>query len=400
MIAQIAWRSIRRHGRRSILIIFAVALSVAVMELVTGLMGGMRSDFFETMVATNGHIEVDHPGVATALDPLSLDVLIDNPDEIVAWFREQPEVATAEAILTFGALVVSERTSMPMVGHGVQRDTAFFTDVRRGTEQGTFPVNEHEILLSTVAADLLDVTVGDPVSVLVEDSSGAPYYLEFTIAGLFRSESPDFDERAFLVRHDSAAELLYLTNETRMVRVVLAEPAATDTIAAGAAARFGARARTWREMSGGLASLIEMFDVFMYAINILLVVVAASVITNAILMNVFEHVTEYGTMRAIGLTRRGELRLIVAEGLVYGVVGGVLGLLIGVPFVLWLSRVGIDLGAVMDSMGLGRELRPQPDPVQSAINALFGATTAVLGSLYAARVATRMTIIESIRGTA
>jgi putative ABC transport system permease protein len=117
-------------------------------------------------------------------------------------------------------------------------------------------------------------------------------------------------------------------------------------------------------------------------------------------MNVFEKVREYGMMRAIGLTRRGQFRLILAEGTSYGVAGSLLGLLIGVPLVLWFSTRGIYVGEMMDSFGMGREMTTSLDAAGAAINALFGATVAVAGSLYAAIVATRLSVIESVRGTA
>ncbi|MFO8042434.1 MAG: hypothetical protein R6U25_04460, partial [Alkalispirochaeta sp.] len=66
MIWKIAWGSVVRHGRRSLLIILVVAISVAVMLFVSGMLTGMRHDFFQSMVATGGHIQVDHPAGAEA----------------------------------------------------------------------------------------------------------------------------------------------------------------------------------------------------------------------------------------------------------------------------------------------------------------------------------------------
>jgi putative ABC transport system permease protein len=373
---------------------------------------------------------VDHVDAADALDPFSLELLIADWQAEREWFLAQPEVIRAEPILTFGALVLADGVSVPMVGHGVEQETGFFRDVRDGIVDGRFLTGASEILLSTETATMLDIAVGAEVSVLVEDSSGAPYYLAYTLAGVFRSESAEFDRSGFLITHAAAQELLYLGDETREIRVVLTDetlaPAVADRFAAArsalrssaAASRAGGagpdergntpspagstsmRVRDWEEINGGTAVLLRMFDVFMYAINLLIVTVAATVITNAILMNVFEKVREYGMMRAIGLTRRGQFRLILAEGTSYGVAGSLLGLLIGVPLVLWFSTRGIYVGEMMDSFGMGREMTTSLDAAGAAINALFGATVAVAGSLYAAIVATRLSVIESVRGTA
>ena len=407
MIWKIAWGSVRRHGRRSLLIILAIALSVAVMEFVVGMMSGMRKDFFETMVSSGGHLQVEHPDAEDALDPTSLELLIPEWAQYRDWFADQPEVLRAEPLLTFGALLVNEGTNAPMIGYGVRPDTGYFSDVRGGIEEGRFlsgdqlapapaagdttddttgdtaPAEPREILISTETATMLDLTLGDPAMILVEDSTGAPYYLDYTVVGTFRSDSGEFDESSFLISHTAAQDLLYVGEETREIRVALTDETLAPQVAERFAAAFpgttggtagprgahsraprgagqggapgsaapGAAAptdsetaaqpgssapqnassgasgadtpntadartsapapvtiRTWREIQGGTAVLLEMFDIFMYAINILIVIVAATVITNAILMNVFEKMREYGMMRAIGLTNRGVFR--------------------------------------------------------------------------------------------
>ena len=143
-----------------------------------------------------------------------------------------------------------------------------------------------------------------------------------------------------------------------------------------------------------------MFDVFMYAVNLLIVIVAATVITNAILMNVFEKIEEFGMMRAIGLTRKGQFGLVLAEGASYGVVGSLLGIAVGVPIVIWFSTHGINFGEMMDSFGLGREVTTRFDLERTIVTAAFGAAVAIGGSLYAGVTAMRLSVIESIRGSA
>lgn len=457
MIWKIAWGSVVRHGRRSLLIILVVAISVAVMLFVSGMLTGMRHDFFQSMVATGGHIQVDHPDSAEALDPYSLELLMEEWRDAQQWFAAQPETVRAEPILTFGAMVLMEGSTVPMVGHGVQPETGFFADVREGITAGRFlsagagvqgtggstggAIDDTtdndtpdsgsadrplpEILLSTETAGMLQVSVEDTVSVLVEDSTGAPYYLAYTVVGLFASNSPEFDQSAFLISHRAAQELLYLEDHTRQVRVVLEDENDADAVAArfaegpgggttaeadepggsvqpdsSTSSSEGLRVRTWREINGGLAVLLEMFDVMMYAVNLLILIVAATVITNAILMNVFEKIEEFGMMRAIGLTRKGQFGLVLAEGTSYGVIGSLLGVAIGVPVVLWFSQHGIYFGEMMDSFGLSREVTTRFDATRTVVDTLFGAAVALAGSLYAGVVAVRMSVIESLRGSA
>lgn len=402
MIWKIAIGNLRRHGKRSALIVLAVAMSVAVMEIVVGMLHGMQDDFFLTMVSSAGHLTIDAAGSEDALDPLSLDDLVGNWERYERWLRNRPETVRVEPFLSFGALLVNERKNVGIAGYGIERDSGFYQDVRSGLVEGHFLEESGEILVSESTGDLLDLEVDGTVLVLVEDTTGAPYYLDYRIAGMYRSDSVELDEGAFLVGIDDARELLYLGDEVREIRVILNDPAAAALVAEQFRETFrdqGVRIRTWREKNRGLIVLFEMMDVFMYAINVLIVIVAATVITNAILMNVFEKTEEFGMMRAIGLTRRGQFGFVMAEGTVYGVVGSALGLALGIPVVLYFETHGIDFGAAMESFGLGRTLNFSFRPGAAVTNALFGALVALTGSLYAAIVATRLSILESLRGS-
>ena len=407
MIWKIALGSVMRHRMRSVIIIAVVAISVAAMLFLTGMMDGMRRDFFETMVATGGHVQIDHADTADALDPVSLELLISDWRDLRRRLSGREGVLRVEPVLTFGGLMLVDGTSAPMQGNGVEPDTGFFWDVRSGLESGSFLDGSGSgVLISRETAGILEVDTGGTVSVLVEDSTGAPYYLAYEVRGIFRSDSPEFDASNFLIGHAAAQELLYLDDRTRELRVVLNDREAAAPFAAAVTAELAERpgqtlrVRDWREINGGLAVLIEMFDVFTYAINLLIVIVAATVITNAILMNIFEKIEEMGMMRAIGLTRRGQAALILAEGGVYGVLGSVAGMLIGVPLVLYFARTGIELGAATDTFGLGTAIYTRFDPMSTVLTALFGASVAVVGSLYAARTATRLSIMDSLRGSA
>lgn len=402
MIWKIALGNLLRHGKRSVLIVLAIAMSVAVMEVVVGMLHGMQDDFFFTMVSSAGHLRIDATEREDALDPLSLDLLVNDWERYEAWLREQPETVRVEPLLSFGALLVNDRKNIGIVGYGIERDTGFYRDVRNGIVTGHFLTEPGEVLISESTRELLGLEPDGTVLVLAEDSTGAPYYLDYRIAGVYRSDSAELDEGAFFMGIEDARELLYLGDDVREIRTILDDPDSAGQVAGRFRATFvdqGVRIQTWREQNRGLIVLLEMMDVFMYAINILIVIVAATVITNAILMNVFEKTEEFGMMRAIGMTRRGQFGFIIAEGAVYGVVGSLIGLAIGIPIVLHFQTQGIDFGTAMESFGLGRTINFSFRPTAAVTNAIFGALVAIAGSLYAAIVATRLSILESLRGS-
>lgn len=397
---KIAFLSIRKHLKRTLLIVGAVALSVMVLLLVSSIFEGLRQGFFEKMLSSSGHIQVQAQGRSEALDPYSLEYTLENPEELMNTLGEDPRVRKMDSILSFGALLIHDRENAPVQGHGIHTDTPYFSDVREGIQAGSFLDSDGEILVSEATRELLGLELGGPAVVLAEDSTGSPFYIEYTVSGIFRTDSPEFDQSTFLITHSAAEELLYLENATTEIRLTLDEREAAAAFKERhreAAEEAGGEIRTWREIYGSFTVMLEFFDLFMYVINLLVVIVAGTVITNAILMNVFEKSGEYGTMRAIGMKRRQHFMLVLTEGSVQGLLGALLGIAVGIPITVYLQQNGIYVGAATDAFGLGSSVYTVLTIRNVLLGLLTGVLVAVVGSLYAAAVNMRFTLVDLTR---
>lgn len=264
------------------------------------------------------------------------------------------------------------------------------------------PEGPQDITLSEPTAGVLGAGMGGEVIVLTQDSAGRPYYRQYTVAGIFKTGSPEFDDRRFFLTHSEAANLLYLGERTIEIRVQLASPddagefvERTEEIAS----QYQIEAVTWRDIHGSFAVALEFFDIFKFVIDLLVVIVAATVITNAILMNVFELTGEYGTLRAIGLKKKQQLLIIMSEGALEGFAGSLGGLAVGVPLILILRQHGIDIGEIASGFGLDPVLRFAVEPGQIIRSFVAGGLIAVAGSLYAAFISVRMPIVEMFGGS-
>lgn len=396
---RIAFLNLRKHIKRTILIMGAVALSVVVLLFVSGLFEGMRTSFFESMLSSSGHLQAEAEGRSDALDPYSLDYILHNPEPIMRALRGDPRVTQVDSLLLFGGLLIRERENVAMQGRGISPDTPYFEDVREHIVEGEFLREESQILVSRSTADLLSLEVGGPAVVLTEDSTGSPFYMEYTVVGLYDTDSQELDESTFFITRSAAQELLYVGEGVTQIRANLTDRALAEAVAedhGGVAAEAGGEIRTWREIHGSFTVLLEFFDIFMIFMNLLVVIVAATVITNAILMNVFEKAGEYGTMRAIGMKRKQHFLLVLAEGSVQGALGSLAGVLLGVPLTLYFQFNGIYVGAASDAFGLGRTVYTLVRPDDVLLSLIAGVMVAVGGSLYAAVVNVRSSVVELV----
>ena len=399
---KVAWQNMRKHRRRTLVILFSVTLSVAVILLVSGMIEGLKVNFFRNMLQESGHLQILPRGREEALNPLDLKLMLNDPDTMLTDLKARPGVADAEKILTFGSLLLAGEKNLEIMGTGTRPDTRFFSKAAEGIYQGSFLGDDTEpgIVLSEKIAGLLGVGLNDPVVVLVEDSTGSPWYVEYPVTGLFRTDSRDFDEGNFFLMHEAAEELLYVPGQTREIRVLLKDQ---DTASRTAAVLRESpvysgvsEVKDWEQIHGSYLVLLKLFDVFMIFINFFTVIVVATVITNSILMNVFEHTREYGTLRAIGMKRRQLFGMILTEGFAQGLVGSLLGLAVGVPLVLYFQKHGMDWGEITESFGMGSSFAFSFSPAYALSSLITGIAIACGGSLYAGLVSVKLSIIDSL----
>jgi putative ABC transport system permease protein len=145
---------------------------------------------------------------------------------------------------------------------------------------------------------------------------------------------------------------------------------------------------------GDRASLLDQFnsavDVALGIIYVLLgvaILIALLGILNTLLLSIFERTRELGLLRAVGLNRRGVMRMIGTESVVMAVFGCLLGII-----------VGVSLGAAVSSALIERDfLTVVAIPWVSLIVFVVTAVVAgVLAALWPAWRAARLNVLQAI----
>ncbi|MDQ3186920.1 MAG: FtsX-like permease family protein, partial [Pseudomonadota bacterium] len=105
---------------------------------------------------------------------------------------------------------------------------------------------------------------------------------------------------------------------------------------------------------------------------------------------------EIGTSMALGVTRRGIMRLFLSEGILLGCIGGFLGLIVGLLLAHVLSSIGIPMSPPPGlSRGFTGQILVTWDIVLDSLALTVGTT--FLASVYPAWKASRMQIVDALR---
>jgi len=202
-------------------------------------------------------------------------------------------------------------------------------------------------------------------------------YELYNVSGVLRGISDAIDRSGVFMTEASFRELMTLPEGVHQIivrRPVDLELAAAQVRIQELASEYDVR--TWRQLMPTVASMLDAGRSAMVLMGFIIYLAIAVLILNAMLMAVFERVRELGVLKALGFSPFSLLGLILLESVIQTVMAIGIGLALGIPGILYLSRVGIDLGMLAGTSILGIAM----DPIwRAAINPrVFMAPVALL----------------------
>jgi ABC-type lipoprotein release transport system permease subunit len=221
------------------------------------------------------------------------------------------------------------------------------------------PSDPKGVVMGRRLAHTLGVELGDEVVLLSQGTDSAMAIDLYRVRGVLRGIGDATDRTGVFMTADAFRELLILPKGVHQI-VVRRPPGLPLSEAATQVSRVarGLDVQTWRQLKPTIASLLDSSRAAMFVMFFIVYIAIAILILNAMLMAVFERIRELGVLKALGAGPLDILRLIVAESAIQiGIAIGV-GLLLGVPALFYLTRVGIDLGSLAGISIVGIALDP------------------------------------------
>lgn len=152
----------------------------------------------------------------------------------------------------------------------------------------------------------------------------------------------------------------------------------------------------WIELADFYKKTVTLFGKQISLIKTIIALIIVLTISNSQNMSVLERTTEIGTMMAVGSRRSAILRMFILEGLMLGIIGGLVGVLLGYGLAAALSFIGIPMPPPPGmEVGFTAEILVAPPLVIDAF--VLAMITTVLASLMPALKASRLNIVDALR---
>lgn len=398
---RLAFRNIFRNRLRTALTLAAIVCGV--MAVIVS--GGFVEDVFvqlreSTIHSRLGHAQIHRQDYLEYGQREPTRYLIDAPGAVVEAVRALPQVRDVMTRVNFSGLASNGRADLPILGEGVEADkearlgsAMSFIAGRALHDSDTFGA-----VLGEGVAAALKLAPGSPLNLTVSTPDGALNALEFTVVGVFRSFSKDYDDRAVRITQTAAQELLY-TPAVHSIVVALNDTAHTEPVVARLRDQLGPQGyevKSWQELADFYNKTVALYKRQFGALQLIILVMLVLSVASTVNMVVYERTGEFGTLLALGLKRRQVFRLVLLENALLGLVGAALGVVAGVALAGAISAVGLPMPPPPGSnAGYTASIRIVPWVL--AVAAATGAASAALAAVLPGRRAARLAVVDALR---
>lgn len=355
---RIAWRNLWRNQRRTSIQLAAIAGSLFLALFFHHIAVGMYAVMIDGGVRSgSGHIGFYHERY---LEDRKVSDTV-HAQALITELQRTEGVKAVHARLYVPGLLRSSRNSRPASGLGLDFATEATQNPLLDPESlvaGSLPSRPDELVIGQDLADELRVSVGKKVVWMAQDVNGELASKRFRISGILRTGVQAIDAGTVMASRETLAELIGRPGAAHEVAVMLdgnnAIPKALPTLKAVAGrASDSTRAYPWQEAMPNLAAIIEVGHSKTQMIVATLLILVSIGTLNTMLMSVMERTRELGVIRALGVSKASIRRMILAEALVLGVTGSLIGVALTALVGLYTATVGMDFSAFYQDMDLG-----------------------------------------------
>ena len=343
---RLAWRNIWRQRRRTVIVVLAMGLGLALMMLYDGTVAGFQQAIYGNAIKIlGGNIQIHAAGYNS--DP-GKSPLLPLPDDqtVVDAARAQPQVVAASRRIKTRGLATSREGAFPVGIVGIEPEQELPVSLTaQNVAAGRLLASEDEdaAFIGQGLAEAMGIGLGDRFTLAGGATHDQMRTRTMTVIGIYDVGLPEIEKQTIYIALGEAQRLYGVTDQSTEVVLFLhalgQEPAVIEALAPSLAAyEFGSWETSFPELQAALGTKGGVMNVF----SVIILMIAGIGILNLLLMAVYERTREIGLLGAMGL-RPGQIStLFILEGTLMGLVGVAVGIVIGLVLNGLLGRIGID----------------------------------------------------------
>ena len=348
----IAWRYLRAkrsEGGISVMTLISmigIALAVAALIIVLAVRSGFRTEFVDAILGANAHVTVFEYNV----DPQNgkLNYAIKNYNALTEKIAKVPGVKRAAPIIRNQVMANSADFNTGVVVYGISLDNLKSIPNIAGSDRGQGNIDDFEngVAIGVGVAKSLRLDLGDRIKLIspngIQTAFGiSPRVKSFTVSYIFSAGHYEIDQTRLYMTFKDAQSFFDREGLADEIEVFIDEPELVERFEPYLKKLISENViiETWRDYAGGFLRALAIEDNVMLVIMIVLILLSTMNIISGLIMLVKNKGKDIGILRTMGLTRGSILRIFFLCGAGIGLVGTVLGVLVGILFVLNIDAI-------------------------------------------------------------
>ncbi len=336
--AAIARQNATRDTTRTASTATALMIGVGLVVFIAVFVYGFKVSIFDALDRT---LKSDGVSMSENFTPM--------PTGVVEAARTVPSVASALGIGTVETQVGGQSASVSAIDPIAARDLVRFDWKKGGSDAILSQLGANDSVVEESFAQDHKLAIGSSFTVNAIDGQQAA----FTVRGIYR------DPQLFVGYTITPAGLARLT-ETPTVSIMLTKLKPGVDLQVGTAQLRNAlkttyptvKVRTKQEHKDFINTTMSTFLNVFYALLALSVLISLIGVVITLLLAIYERTREIGMMRAIGTTRGQVRAMILHEGVITCLIGGIVGLFVGL-LLGWLITKGLESEGLAFSVPYG-----------------------------------------------
>jgi ABC-type lipoprotein release transport system permease subunit len=349
LFLMLAWRNLWRHRVRTLIVVAAMALGLAMMMFYDGLVAGFQQAIYGNAIKIlGGNIQVHASGYSSQADENPLLPLA-NDQSIVSAALALPQVQAASRRINTGGLISSREGAFAVEITGIEPEKEAQVNLAlQHVIAGKILTSDEAdvIFIGKGLADAMDVQVGDRVVMTGRSAHEQMRKRTMTVGGIYDLGMPDIEKRTVYLSLGEAQDLYNLNGQSTEVAITLKQLGQEPMVISALKPTLpGYEITSWETNFPELKAAIETKGGVMNIFSVVILLIAGIGILNLLLMAIYERTREIGLLGALGLRPREISTLFIMEGTLMGLVGVAAGIVLGLLLNGMLKRVGLDYTA-------------------------------------------------------
>ena len=391
LLIKLALRNLTRHKRRVLAIAVILAIGIAVYLTIDSLMLGLTQMSFNNLInLETGHLQVVNQTYWSEREELPLKNLIDWNSDLKTKLKKPATIKSAMPQLKFSANLNNGIDEMPITGYGI--------DIKQSQEalsledyivEGQYFTNDnYQAVLGKKLADLMELKVGDYLTLLVKTKTETFNTIEAEIVGLINTQNPDVNNNYVYVPLNIAQNALDVEGQISQLIIRLnnaKDLKSTRSLLKKAIALSDPNlaVRSWRDLAESVIAMNKAQNIETGFMMGIILIIAAIGIINTVILSALERTKEIGMMKALGFKKKEIVFIFMIEAAGIGFLGGIIGILLSGGGVYYLVTTGINLSALLGGQSFGLPIMGQLYGVYAPLHFLFIFIAGVILSIIA-----------------